>query len=283
MQQKQIVIGSLFGILAALCFSMMATVVKLSDGVGIETLVFFRNIISIVILFPFMVQRKISLKTKHLKTHMIRSIAGVLGLYAYFYALRKLPLMNAILLSNTSPLFIPLIIFVWLRKKITKKRLSFLALGFLGIAFVLQPTLDFPFIPSIVGLFSGLLIAVGMTSVRVLSKTEPIESILFYFFALSVFVSFFPMILSWRPFNEIMWLYILGVGVLATLFQYFISKTYFYIPATQAGCFIYVSVFFGGVFEFIFFDKIPSSSVVLGSILIVTGGGLTLMDNRRQS
>ncbi|MGD2169899.1 MAG: DMT family transporter [Chlamydiota bacterium] len=280
MKERDIFIGSLFGLLAALSYTIMATLVKLSPEVRIEAMVFFRNVVSMIILLPFLLKKKISLKTKRFKLHTFRAIVGMLGLYAYFYAVRNLPLVNAILLANTSPLFIPLVVLLWIKSKIPKRRMFFLGLGFLGVALILEPNLHFPLVPSIIGLSAGLFVAVAMVSVRLLSKTEKTESILFYFFIFSIIISFFPMVFTWEPFGEKMWIYILGVGVAATFFQFFITKAYTYIPATQAGCLMYMSIVFGGIIGFFLFDAVPKITILLGACLVILGGVLTLLDKK---
>ncbi|PIS00950.1 MAG: hypothetical protein COT84_04825 [Chlamydiae bacterium CG10_big_fil_rev_8_21_14_0_10_35_9] len=280
MKERDIFIGSMFGLLAALSYTIMATLVKLSPEVRIEAVVFFRNVVSMIILLPFLLKKKISLKTKRFKLHTFRAVVGMLGLYAYFYAVRNLPLVNAILLANTSPLFIPLVVLLWIKSKIPKRRMVFLGLGFLGVALILEPNLHFPLVPSIIGLSAGLFVAIAMVSVRLLSKTEKTESILFYFFIFSIIISFFPMVFTWEPFSEKMWIYILGVGVAATFFQFFITKAYTYIPATQAGCLMYMSIVFGGILGFFLFDTIPKITILLGAFLVILGGILTLLDKK---
>jgi len=278
--KNKLLVGSLFGICAALSYATMATAVKLSGDVNVETLVFFRNIISLILLSPLLLRKKITIKTKRLSLHFIRAFFGMLALYSYFYAVKFLPLVNAILLANTNTLFIPLVVLIWLKQRIPLRRALALGLGFFGIGLILQPNLDFPVLPSIIGVSAGLFSAIALTSVRQLSKTEHTESILFYFFVFAILISFFPMVLRWESFDPAMWGYILIIGLFASLFQYFITKSYTYIPATKAGCLMFASVVFGGVYGFIFFKTLPNFLVITGSALVIVGSLIALLDKK---
>jgi drug/metabolite transporter (DMT)-like permease len=218
LKQNKIFIGSLFGICAAFVYASMATVVKLAAEVNIETLVFFRNVISFVLLFFLLIRKKVTIKTKKLTLHFVRAIFGMLALYSYFFAVKLLPLANAILLANTTPLFIPFVVLIWLRQKIPKQRVYAICLGFFGVALILQPTLNFPLQASFIGIAAGFFASIALTVVRQLSRTEHTEAILFYFFLFAILISFFPMVIMWKNFDFSMWWYILVVGFLATLF-----------------------------------------------------------------
>lgn len=280
MIKNRLLIGSLFGVCAALAYATMATTVKLSGDVNVETLVFFRNVISLILLGPLLLRKKITIKTNHLSLHFARAFFGMLALYSYFYAVKFLPLVNAILLANTNTLFIPLVVLIWLKQRIPMRRAFAICLGFFGVGLILQPAMDFPILPSMIGISAGLFSAIALTAVRQLSKTEHTESILFYFFIFAIVISFFPMVIRWEGFDPVMWIYILIVGIFASLFQYFITKSYTYIPATKAGCLMFASVLFGGVYEFIFFNTLPNFLVVSGSILVIIGSLVALLDKK---
>ncbi len=279
---KKETLGYLLGIFAAFFYSLLAVFVKIAEDVNIETLVFFRNLISILFLLPLLYKNKFQIQTERLSLHFFRSIIGLVGLYTFFYAIKNLPIMNAVLLSNTTPLFVPLVVLVWLKLKIPKRRIFALFLGFLGVFFVLNPKVDFPLVPSLIGFSNGLFIATAMVSIRQLSKTEKTEVILFYFFSFSLIFSFVPMVIAWQPILSFTsWLYIILLGIVAFCYQVLLTKTYSYIPATKAACMIYLSVIFSGLFEWVLWKQIPPISVMYGSGLIVLGGVLVLLDKKQ--
>ena len=61
-----------------------------------------------------------------------------------FIAILKMPLMNTVLLSNSAPLFIPLIAWLWLREKISASTAISLVVGFVGVLLILKPGASLP-------------------------------------------------------------------------------------------------------------------------------------------
>jgi drug/metabolite transporter (DMT)-like permease len=58
-----------------------------------------------------------------------------------FVAVKKMPLVNAVLLSNSAPLFIPLVTWVWLKERIGGMVWMSLSVGFAGVILILKPGL----------------------------------------------------------------------------------------------------------------------------------------------
>lgn len=272
--------GFIYGIFASLMYASMATFVKFSSEISNETLIFFRNLICLIMILPGLLHTKTSLTTTKVPMHLCRAVFGLAAIYAYFYSIKHLPLANAVLLATTIPLFTPLVVFIWLRVKVPVRRVVAVFIGFAGVAIVLKPG-DFTLeLASVAGLLAGLSGAIALVSVRLLAKTEPTQRILFYFFLSCVILSFFPMMYNFEPVDSYSWLLILGVGVTAVLFQYFLTKAFSYAPATKVSSLLYLNVVFGGIFSWMFFDQVPSIRLLIGALFIIIGGLLSLVERK---
>lgn len=271
--------GLVFALFACFCNVTMVSFLKMVQGISNETVIFFRNVISLIVIFPPLFSGKFSIKTKRLPLHFVRGIAGLSAIYCYFYAVKHLPLTNAILLVNTMPLFIPIVVMCWMRFKISIRRILAIIVGFIGVVLILKPGVDLQHFASIIGVLGGALGAIALVGVRLLSKTEDTECILFYYFTICIIISFFPMVFSWTPILDVgSWIYVFLVGFSAVGFQFFLTKTYTYLPATKAGSLMYMSVVFGGIADWIFWDHVPGWMTIAGSLLIIIGGTTALMD-----
>lgn len=171
--------GYFFGVLASLSFSLVAMTIKLAKDIPSATIIFSRALISLFFLLPLFFKKKISFKVNKPLLLFMRVIIGLLGMFCFVTASKKLLLVDSVLLVNTSPLFIPLIVLFWLKEKIPLKRALILLVGFIGIMFILRPDFSFFNKTGLIGLASGLLIGSAFVMVRQLSKTEPVERILF--------------------------------------------------------------------------------------------------------
>ena len=174
--------GYISAIFAAFFYATMICVVKLAKDINFETLVFFRTFICSCLILPFCIKKKNVFATKKIGLHVLRAFVGIGALYCSFFAAKHLPIVDVVLLFNTLPFFIPIIVFLWHREKISWKRILAILMGFIGVIFVLRPDFSFINIPGFIGLASGLLGAMALVTVHRLAKTEPIETILFYFF-----------------------------------------------------------------------------------------------------
>ena len=56
-----------------------------------------------------------SLRTQRPGLHLLRGLAGVLGFYLYYAALGNIPMVDAMLLRQSAPLVVPLVMWAWTR------------------------------------------------------------------------------------------------------------------------------------------------------------------------
>ena len=71
--------------------------------------------------------------------HTWRSVVGLAAMYGFFYAIAHLKLSNAMVFTYSSPIFIPLIAWLFLKEKITRSMLCAATLGFIGVFCVAKP------------------------------------------------------------------------------------------------------------------------------------------------
>lgn len=243
-------------------------------------LVFVRFVLGVP-LFLWVVHKKdIKIEWKSVPKNLTRSIAGIASLYAFYYALKMLPLVNAITLANTAPLFLPFIYLIWEKLLVSKRKFFAVALGFIGVIVILRPSgSDFLVISSILGLFSGFCRAVALFNVRSLAKKESTETILSYYFFIGAVLSIFPLLLDWKPLaNPLQWLYVFLAGLAALGYQYTFTKACALMQATKVSSINYFAVIFGGLLGWWVFGEVPHLWVILGVLLIICGALIALLD-----
>lgn len=271
-------IGFVFAFFAAFSYSTMALMAKLATEVSPSTMLFFRNLICLMIFLPGMIKKR-NFKVNNPPLIIFRAFLGFFCLSCFYYAAKHLKLVDSVLLINTAPLFIPIVIMIWDRVKIPKNRIFAIVIGFFGILFILKPSFDFFNFAGIVGLAAGIFMSLSMVTLRKLSKTESTETILFYFFLGTVVLGFFPMLISWKSFqNPMMWVYLLSLGLFGLVFQYLTTKAYTYTTPTRVSVISYLSIVLSGVYGWIFCGNIPDYSSILGVTLVILGGILVILD-----
>ena len=258
-------------ICSAFLFSLMGVCIRYaSHTIDNATIVFFRNFIGLFIFIPFIFKQGFNfIKTQKLWMHTWRSIVGLTAMYGFFYAIAHLKLSNAMVFSYSSPIFIPLIAWLFLKEKITPPMILAAIIGLIGVLFVAKPDQGLFNQLSIIGIISSILAATAFVTVRALTSTEPPERIVFYFCFFGTLISVIPMFWLFRPYTWQELSYLVCAGILANISQIFMSNAYKLAPAGQIGPINYIAIIFAGIWGYIFWSEIPDSFSIFGFTFII--------------
>jgi drug/metabolite transporter (DMT)-like permease len=282
--KQNIILGSLFILLSEFLFASMGALVKtVAAELPNEVIVFFRNVIGLVLLSSFLFKNKsCSIRTDVLPLHILRGVMGVSAMYCFFYALGHLRLADGMLLKMTSPLFIPFIAWLWLKESAPKLALLAIPVGFFGVIFILKPGIDFNWIV-LIGLLGGFFAAVAKTTVRRLGHSEPTFRVVFYFSLVSTFVSIIPMFWAWQMPSNRAWLLLLGLSITGTFGQLFLTRGYALARSSQVAPFTYFSVIFGASYGYFFWGEVLDIYFITGALLIAVAGLLAIKSGNKKT
>ncbi len=263
--------GLLLLSLSALLFASMGVLIRLASyTVDNYAIVFFRNLTGLLLLSPFLLLRGPSgLKTSKLWMHGWRALVGVTAMYGFFYAIAHLKLSNAMVFTYSSPIFIPLVAWLFLKEQVSRSMLMAAGLGFIGVVLVAKPDSGMVNFLSLVGLVSSFLAAMAFVTVRALTVTEPATRIVFYFCLIATIVSAIPMLWVWRSYTMHEMLLLGGAGILATCSQICMSKAYSFAPAGQIGPANYLAIIFAGIWAATLWHEYPDSLSIIGMTIIL--------------
>jgi drug/metabolite transporter (DMT)-like permease len=251
---------------------------------GSITIIFFLQFaIGLIVLFPIVfLYRPISIKTERIGLQILRGIAGGAGTFCLFFAIKMISMTTAVLLVYASPLWMILISYLFLKEHINLRMWIGVIIGFIGIAFILDPRHDNLFsIGTIIAIIGGIIMAFALILIRELKKTEPTRRIVFYYFLVSTLLSF-PFFLSeildkHYSIPLVSWLYILAVGICQALFQIFLVISYQYATPARLAPFIYSIIVFTAIIDFIFWKISFSTIGYIGTFLVIIGGILVTL------
>lgn len=240
---------------------------------NVVMMVFFRNFIALVAIFPWMLlHRKTSFQTTHPKIVLIRALTGLLSLVFVFLAISRISLIDAALLVNTAPLFVPFVVWTWLKKPINHKLWPAIFLGFLGVILILNPGKEILNIGFLFGLIAGLCSAISMLSVRLSAQSEKGHTVLFYFFLIGTILSLPFIFFQWQI-PDLKTLGMLScLGLFAVLGQWFLFAALKWAKISQLAPFSYSAVIYSGIFDWLIFDQAPGVLTMIGTVLIIASG-----------
>jgi drug/metabolite transporter (DMT)-like permease len=273
--------GILFILIACFFYSLRSVFVKLSVGASPDQIAFFRLVISSVLLTPIFWKNKTHLKTKKWKLHLFRGAIGFVAIYCSIYGIKHLSLVDAILLENTFPLFVPVICWLVQGRKIGLKSLFALVAGFSGIYLVLKPDGDFLSFGTIASLASGALSALSIVCLNELSKTERTITCVFYFYFISTVGSGITLATQFQMIQDPrIWLYLVVLGLLGPLFQFFMTKAYSLgAPHVIGGC-TYSIVLLSIVWGWLIWGETLDSATIIGCAITICSGIYLILNEK---
>jgi len=277
--------GALLMLAASLAFAAGGALIKqIAVTLPNEMVVFFRNLIGLLVLTPWFIGRGPRyFATRHLGNHVLRALTGVIAMYCYFYAIGHMPLAEAVLLNYTAPLFIPLVALLWLAEAFRPRLWWPILIGFAGIGLILKPGAALFAPVALIGLAAGIFSALSMIGIRRLTTTEPATRVVFYFALFSTLASAVPLVWAWQTPATEAWPALFLIGLISTAGQILITRAYGCAPAGQVGPFLYAIVVFAGLFGWAFWSELPDWLSLAGVLLVVFAGILTIRMSGRKA
>ncbi len=256
---------------SVICFSTMDLIVKYLNSVPFGQVLFMRfffGMIPIIFLIP---RDKIFTfyKTRRPGLHAFRAVSGTIAIIALFIALRNLPLADVISLTFTGPLFVTIMSVIFLSEKVGIRRWSAVAIGFVGMLFIVRPAFEEVNFYYIFPVIFSLGFANVAISIRSLSKTEPNYLIAFYFSILSLLVGFSTIVNGWiwpTPFEAFLFLLLGLAGGVANLL---LTQSYRLADASLVSPIKYLSLIVAIIAGYFIFSEIPKLMTLFGAGLIV--------------
>lgn len=286
-QVRKPLLGIIFITLAFLGYAIMSGFVKACSLAALpsQEIMFFQVLVALLVLSPWFIKyagQELVPKNKWLTAG--RAIFGLLSFYLFFVAVKLVPLVNAVLLQNTTPFFIPLLGLILLRKKIALRVWATIAVGFIGVILVLNPGQGFLRMGNIIALAAGLCSAVTTIIVgRLENKGESAQTILLYFLAITILITGLWSIPVWKTPHGIFWIYLAGAGVLFAAFQILFMLALKFASAITIAPFIYLVVIFSGVVDWMVWHQIPHLMTVVGAVIVIASAILSTFPRARSS
>lgn len=274
---------ALWMVLASFLFASMGVCVKLaSSNFNAFELVLYRGLVGMVFMALIVQARGSSLRTRFPGMQAWRSLIGVISLVAWFYAIAYLPLATAVTLNYMSSIWVAAFLIggalLYTRGPVQPRQgllMLTVLTGFGGVVMILRPTLEQnQLFAGLIGLMSGLLAALAYIQVTALGRVgEPEERTVFYFALGSALGGgigvMFTGLSEWN-WEAAVWL--LPIGVLASIAQWCMTRAYSQGPTLVAANLQYSGIVFAALYSLLLFgDQIPLLGW-LGMLVIVASG-----------
>lgn len=276
--QTNIIMGSLYALFAFFCMAVVGIFTKIAlESGSIIWISFITYLTGTLFLLPIIAQKGTRyLQSEHYGLLLGRAIFGTMASFTYTIALKYIPIVNATLLFNTAPLFIPFLAMIFLKDKIKKSIWLAVLIGFIGVIVIIKPTTAiFTDSGNFIGILSGILLATAYLMMKELTNSDPGMRIIFYYLGIGALLQipllFFAPFPSWESV-----VYSIFAGVALLVAQMSLVTAYRFAQASQIGIYQYSSVVFIGLIDWLMWKIIPTSSEVVGTLLVALAGILVI-------
>ncbi len=229
-----------------------------SDHMSSLEVVFFRNLFGVLIIGAAVLRRPMRHEGGKPLLLLFRGLMGFAALLAFFYNIAHIPLGDAMTFSKTSPIFTAIFAWMFLNEKLSPKGWAAVLVGFVGIVLITKPGGLALAKTDLLGIASGIGAALAYTSVRELKKYYDTRAIVLSFMGVGTAGPLLLMLAS--PYVDagvfdfmfgtfvmpggIVWLYVAGMGLFATLAQVYMTRAYGESQAGIVGAVSYTNIVF---------------------------------------
>jgi len=203
--------------------------------------------------------------------HLVRSLFGWVGVSCMFAAAARMPLADATAISFLNPIFTMILAIPLLGERVGPVRWSAAAISIVGALILIQPGTDAFQIVALIALAAALFMGVEVTCIKRLTVTEPAIRILFINNAIGACLAGTAAVFVWLPPTPMQWVLLAALGLVMVLAQTFFIQSMKSADASFAVPFLYSTLVFAGLYDFVLFDVIPTGISLLGASIIILG------------
>ena len=281
--------GILFMLLSALVAAFNGALAKiLSEDLSALELVFFRNLLGVMIILYTLKHTAPSLQGGKFHLLFMRGVFGFSAMILFFYTIITIPLGEAITLNKTSPLFVSILAYYLLHEDMGKRAVFALLIGFLGIVLITKPMGLSVSYEHFLGVLGGFFAAAAYATIKKIKDIYDTRVIMLSFMGVgTLFPLLLIMIAPWIDppeaisflFEPFSWDYSIKVwaligfmALISTLSQWLLTKAYSFSKASIIGVISYTNIPFAIGFGWMLGDAFPDFWTFTGIALIVLGG-----------
>ncbi len=279
-QPKQsLMIGSIFIVLAFLANTIQSVFGKaIESEVSVEMFSWVTFLSALVVVTIIVALRRFrDLNTTVLPMHLLRGGTGISGFLLFIGAAQTTSLMNANVLLNTTPIFIPLLAMAFLHNRINRQLWLAIAMGFAGMVIIVKPSATIFTDPgNLLGLLAGFVTAIEFLAVKKLDESDSPLTQMFYFLLIGTVICSFLVAGKFQAITASHMLIMLATGICLVLFQFLLIKAYMYAKPHEIGAFQYSSVVFAAILGWVVFKESLDAATIAGTTLVCIGGYLSI-------
>ncbi|MBX9456022.1 MAG: DMT family transporter [Rhizobium sp.] len=242
-----------------------------------------RFIVQAALMLPFAMLRGrvFSRSVRHASLHLLRGLILTIGMISFVYALKSMPIADAIAIFFVEPAILTLMSAVFLREQIGWKKIAACATGFAGALLVIQPSFSEFGLISLLPVVTAFTVATFILITRALAHIEDPWSMQFQSSFWAILVSAAILLIGQGSGSDIIdpvmpdaraLVLMACVGMAAALSGIFGAYAYRAAPASVLAPLQYLEIVSAAILAYFVFGDFPDALKWLGIAIIVASG-----------
>lgn len=250
---------------------------ELSADLNTFQILFWRSLAGGIALLPLLFHHG----WRHARTsrpalQIARNLFNFAGQYGWFYAVGVISLAEVFALEFTTPLWTALLAFLFLKERLTWKRIAAIALGFVGILLITRPGIETIHPAAFAVLGAAIAYAISYTMVKSLTATDSPLTILVYMSLVHTPIALAFSIDGWVWPSAGAWPWIIMVGLTGLSAHYCIARAFQQADATLVVPLDFLRLPLIAVVGYLAYDEVLNPWVLGGAALVFTANFINI-------
>ena len=263
---------------AAMVFALMVALIKLAgERLPVTQILFLRQLGMLAILTPALLRGFPDiLRTERLGLQLARIVFALIAMLAGFTAVINMPLADATALGFAKSFFVTVFAIYLLHEHVGMHRWLAVAFGFIGVIVMLKPGTDGFTLYGLYAVIGAASAGFVMVIIRLLSRTEPSNTILAFQVLGVGIVMAIPAYWQWLDPTATEWLILIGIGFVSYIAQKANIYAYKYGEASMLASLDYVRLIYATALGWVLFGQLPQTATWVGAGIIVLASIYTI-------
>lgn len=272
--------GAGYMLISLVAFSLMHLLVKFIPHIPVPEIIFFRSVIALVLSYAMVKQEGVALWGNRKGLLVLRGLAGVTSLLAFFYAIHHMPLATVVTITNLVPFFAMMLSVIFIGEKISKLQWLLVIVAFIGVYMIKGFDVRVQTNYLIITIFAAFFTAAAHFLVRKLRDSEAQSVIIFYFPLVSIPIVLGPMLYFWVTPSWVELLVLLAIGGVSQIGQIFLTRAYRYEEIGNIAGLYYIGLLLALFYGYFFFQETFNVMTIVGMLLVLSGAVLSVVKNK---
>ncbi|PHS04070.1 MAG: EamA family transporter [Kordia sp.] len=214
--------SKLWMLLSVLTFCIVAIGVKqINTDVSPFQIIFFRALIGSITLLILLPKKTIIGSLSNIKQHLFRNLFHLIAQYGWVLGIVYLSLAEVTAIEFTTPIWILILASLFIKEKITTKKVISIVLGFIGVLIIMKPGIELINYNSIIVLLSAICFAIAHTATKKIVKTNSASDVVIIMCLTQLPISFACTYANWNwpNYSDYFWLILIGLSGIGAHFS----------------------------------------------------------------